>query len=146
MKLIGDLAADLMGEVFDALRPLYVLFFCETQSFFLQSSADVESSIIQILQHGLDGGQDSSLLGENQSPVQAQLSTCCLLRCAHSLPDLLTQLFRRISKGRNLVMSKKLHEGTLGVSSDFCGLAKRHFANFIEFDGEQSFCLISRKT
>ena len=47
MKLIGDLAADLMGEVSDALRPLYVLFFCETQSFFLQSSADVESSIIR---------------------------------------------------------------------------------------------------
>ena len=62
-----------MVAVFDALRPLYVLFFCETQSFFLQSSADVESSIIQILKHRLDGGQDSSLLGENQS-------TYCILR------------------------------------------------------------------
>ena len=40
-------------------------------------------------------------------------------------------------------MPKNLHKGPLGVSSDFCGLTKRHFANFIEFDGEKSFCLIS---
>ena len=46
MKLIGDLAADLMVAVFDVLGLLYVLFSCETQSFFLQSRADVESSII----------------------------------------------------------------------------------------------------
>ena len=39
--------------------------FCETHSFFFQSSADIESGSIQILQHRLDGRQDPSLLGEN---------------------------------------------------------------------------------
>ena len=44
------------------------------------------------------------------------------------------------------MVPENLHEGAFGMSSDFCCLTKRHFANFIEFDSKENFCLISRKT